>query len=173
MAKNKKVLMVGTLTCLALTLSVGVASASWGDVLQKYLVKDEATLQSNMESWSNEQLIQEDDGVLAFNSLKRLSKINATEALEVSENILANLENESSDKISAALKATAKYLKNEERISTLQDNNLESDFIDLSFKIIKSSDDQILNYVKGNANKQPYSGTAITPKKQVNYLTEI
>ncbi|MFB5763669.1 hypothetical protein [Paenibacillus medicaginis] len=47
MAKNKKVLMVGTLTCLALTLSVGVASASWGDVLQKYLVKDEATLQSN------------------------------------------------------------------------------------------------------------------------------
>lgn len=89
-------------------------------------------------------LVQEDDGVLAFNSLKRLSRINTSEAFGISEGILANLENESSDKISAALKATAKYLKNEDRSSVLRDKNLESDFIDLSFKIIKSSDDPIL-----------------------------
>ena len=90
------------------------------------------------------ELIQEDDGVLAFNSLKRLSKIKVVEAFRISEDILDNLDNESNDKISAALKATAKYLGNENYSSSLRDKNLESDFIELSFNIIKSSDDPIL-----------------------------
>ncbi|MNW26931.1 hypothetical protein D3C74_37140 [compost metagenome] len=90
------------------------------------------------------ELIQEDDGVLAFNSLKRLSKIKVVEAFRISEDILDNLDNESNDKISAALKATAKYLGNENYSSNLRDKNLESDFIDLCFNIIKSSDDPIL-----------------------------
>ncbi|MDT9720383.1 hypothetical protein QVE09_15805 [Paenibacillus sp. ClWae2A] len=260
---KKKLLLIGSSACLALFLSVGVAGANLGNILQKHLVEDEAVLQNNINNMSNEQLIDEidnlattvgqpstlaknnsvgqneintlipfvsalferkdqlkdedilkivadntktvitrealvdlyvlkheqnkdggelkqillqdgidaqvksrivatadftlddvgllkeiiheDDDILAFNGLKRLSNINVSEAYGISESILSNIEEQSPNKISAALRATAKYLKNESQ-STFQKNtvDLEADFIDTSFKIIKSSNDEVL-----------------------------
>lgn len=59
-----------------------------------------------------EDLIEENDGVVFFHSLKKLSTIDDSEAYEISKNILANYKSESKYKVSAALNATTKYLKN-------------------------------------------------------------
>jgi hypothetical protein len=260
MVKRKKFLLAGISICLTLILSVGVATANWDNILQKYLAKDEVALQNDVENMSNEQLIdeidslaatidqpttlnsssgksninilipfvseliqrkdelkdadilsiiadnnktditreslvdlyalkheaskdgteikqlllqdeintrvksrivstanftiediellkgliQKDDGVLAFNSLKRLSRIDSAEAYRLSESILSNIGNESNTMISAALKATANYLKDSDQSAIQKNTNLEADFINVSFRIINTSNDPIL-----------------------------
>lgn len=93
------------------------------------------------------EMIVEDDGLLAFHSLKALSKINSDEAFDISEQILLDYENVSKDQLSSALYATSTYLRN----STLKGEKYvqqESDFLDLSFQLI---DSEIDSYIKDSA----------------------
>lgn len=91
-------------------------------------------------------MVSEDDGLLAFHSLKRISRIDRIEAYRISEGILSNIENESTNKVSAALKATAKYLSynnQHQKDASYQIQN-EKDFLELCLNFIKQSDDTIL-----------------------------
>ncbi|MCM3134874.1 hypothetical protein M3629_19015 [Paenibacillus polysaccharolyticus] len=109
------------------------------------------------------EIIQQDDDILAFNGLKRLSNINVSEAYEISKNILSNVQEQSSNRISAALRATAKYLHNSGH-TNLQKNssNLEGSFIETSFNIMKSSNDEVLKDSAVFAISEVGSQNAIT-----------
>lgn len=88
-------------------------------------------------------LISEDQGILAFHSLKKLSKINDEEAYEISNKILSNYKSETNEKISAALKSTAQYLRNNK--SNIKDYlDLEKNYIDSSFNIMNNTGDKFL-----------------------------
>jgi len=89
--------------------------------------------------------VEKDAGILAFNSLKRISKINEKLAYEISSNILSEQDSHSELKISAALKATSKYFKNNVNKSsdTVYSIN-EYEFIELNKKIINSNESALL-----------------------------
>jgi hypothetical protein len=89
------------------------------------------------------QLIADDDGLLAFHSMKVLNKLDIKIANQLAENILSNISNASKDELAAALKSLAAYLKNVKSI----DKNfayLEDQFIQLSLDLIKNSNDRYL-----------------------------
>ncbi|OPA79284.1 hypothetical protein BVG16_09355 [Paenibacillus selenitireducens] len=126
-----------------------------GTEIKQLLLQDEIStrVKSRIVSTANftiedvellKELIQKDDGILAFNSLKRLSRIDGAESYRLSESILSNIENESNTTISAALKATANYLKDSNQSAIQKNTNLEADFINVSLKIINTSNDPIL-----------------------------
>ncbi|SHH76657.1 hypothetical protein [Clostridium grantii] len=85
-------------------------------------------------------LIEEDDGILAFHSLKKLSKTDVKESYEVSEKILANYKSQSKYKVSAAQKATVQYLKDKK--STNKD--IKNKFISSCVEIYNTTDDSVL-----------------------------
>jgi len=121
-----------------------------GDEKIKQLLKEKnidkeikARIVANSEFSNNdintlEVLIQEDDGILAFKSLKQLAKIDDEKAYIISSRILSNYKYESKEKVMASLKSTAKYLKHN------KDKDLENEFIKLSFEIIENNDDNVL-----------------------------
>lgn len=89
------------------------------------------------------QLIADDDGLLAFHSMKVLNKLDIKMANQLAENILSNISNASKYELAAALKSRAAYLKNVKSI----DKNfayLEDQFIQLSLDLIKNSNDRYL-----------------------------
>jgi len=75
---------------------------------------------------------QNDD--IAFQALKKLSKVNSTEAYAISENILANYKTQSTTKVSAAIKATVQYLKDNKMVN-------KDKFISLCSNIINNTKD--------------------------------
>lgn len=79
------------------------------------------------------ELINDDNDILAFYSLKKISKVNDKEAYIVSKEILSNLASESNIRISAAQKSAAKYLRNS------SDNNAKKEFIMQTMGIINNS----------------------------------
>lgn len=87
----------------------------------------------NTDSKLLEELIADDEGILAFNSLKKLSRVDAKKAYLISKEILSNFESESNFKISASQKSIAKYLKNS------NDNSAKKAFIQKAMEIIKNS----------------------------------
>lgn len=82
-------------------------------------------------------LIEQDDDILTFQSLKKLSKVNAKEAYSISENILSNYNTQSTQKVSAAQKATVQYLKENKVVN-------KDKFISLSLDIINNTQDSYL-----------------------------
>lgn len=93
------------------------------------------------------QLISEDDGLLAFHSLRAISNVNAKAAYELADNILQDIDSASDDKLSAALRATAKYLRGH-RTASKAHTDLEQDFLNLSLRLIQNSDEL---YIKDSA----------------------
>ncbi|RDU38903.1 hypothetical protein DRW41_04940 [Neobacillus piezotolerans] len=93
------------------------------------------------------ELIAKDDALVAFHSLKQLSKTNAKEAYTISSEILSNLNVAPKDKVSAALKSTAKYLKKQSPTPN-NDSKAEEDFLNISFNLIETSND---GYLKDSA----------------------
>ncbi|WP_409276122.1 hypothetical protein V1499_11040 [Neobacillus sp. SCS-31] len=89
------------------------------------------------------ELIAKDDALVAFHSLKQLSNTNANEAFTIASEILSNLDVASKDKVSAALKSTAQYLKKHPS-NHKNYAKTEEDFLNLSFKIIDTNDDAYL-----------------------------
>lgn len=87
-----------------------------------------------------EDLIKENDGVVFFHSLKKLSTIDDSEAYEISKNILSNYNSESKHKVSAALNATTKYLKNN-KTKNKDIIDTEESFINLGLEIINTTTD--------------------------------
>lgn len=85
-------------------------------------------------------LVEEENDILAFQSLKKLSKVNSEEAYKISKNILSNYKNESKDKVSAAQKATIQYLKD----NKLVNKEDKESFIALCYEIINSTEDVAL-----------------------------
>jgi hypothetical protein len=76
-------------------------------------------------------LINDDDGIVAFNSLKKLSTYNKKEAYKIAETILSNKSSETDLRISAAQKSVAKYLKSS------NDDEAKSKFIKQAMKIVE------------------------------------
>lgn len=77
-------------------------------------VKSRIVSQSSFNSDDIEllnSLIENNDDILAFNALKKLSSVNEKEAYLLSKKILENYESESNMRISAAQKSAAKYLR--------------------------------------------------------------
>ncbi|WP_053366505.1 hypothetical protein [Bacillus sp. FJAT-27245] len=93
------------------------------------------------------ELIAKDDALVAFHSLKQLTNANAKEAYTIASEILSNLDVAPKDKVSAALKSTAKYLK-KQTPTPKNDLKAEEEFLNLSFKLIETSDD---GYLKDSA----------------------
>ena len=93
------------------------------DVKRKIL--SDASFNSDDESILID-FIENDDNLAAI-SLKKLSFINRQKAFELSQDILNNQEDESRIKFSEALKATARYLKDNRDLANYEE--LEADFI--------------------------------------------
>lgn len=147
-----------------------------GTEINKLLLQDEinSQIKSKIVSVANFssqdiglliELIDQDDELLSFNSLKRLSSVDVAKGYEISQKILANRENEGDNKVSAALRATAKYLNTINK-TTIHKNEskMESDFVNLSLEIIKTS---------GNPTLKDSATFAISEIGSVYALTKI
>lgn len=88
-------------------------------------------------------LIKESDGILFFNSLKKLSTIDNKESYKIAKEILSNYNSQSKQKVSAALKATSKYLK-DNKSNDKGYVELEENFIKLGLEILNNNDDNFL-----------------------------
>ncbi len=88
-------------------------------------------------------LFKEDNGVLAFMSLKKLSNTNSEEAYKIAKKVLSNYKSESEEKVSASLKATVKYLKSN-KLDNKELAGLENDFINLNLQIVNTTNDNSL-----------------------------
>ncbi|WP_316568829.1 hypothetical protein [Neobacillus sp. YIM B06451] len=111
------------------------------------------------------ELIAKDDALVAFHSLKQLSKTNTNEAYTIASEILSNLDVSSKDKVSAALKSTAKYLK-KQPLNHKNYAKTEEDFLNLSFKIIDTNDD---TYLKDSAF---FAVSELQSKKAIKKIIE-
>lgn len=74
--------------------------------------------------------IENDNGILAFDSLKKLTQVNISEAYPIAKKILSNYKSESNFRISAAQKCVSKYLRKH------ADSNDTEEFIDQATKLI-------------------------------------
>ncbi|MBS4025472.1 MAG: hypothetical protein KGZ96_07320 [Clostridia bacterium] len=111
-------------------------------------------------------IIEEDDGILAFHSMKKLTKIDPQKAYEISREILLNTNSQSKDRVSAALRSTAFFLRND--VSNSQNYEiLETDFINLCLDIIYSSDDLFLK------DSAVFAISEIGSKKSISTIIEI
>ncbi|MGD7052943.1 hypothetical protein [Sutcliffiella horikoshii] len=104
-------------------------------------LKSRIVAQLNFSSEDEElltNLFEESDELLAFHSLKRLSKINSEKAAKISEEILASKKTSSPEKLSASLKVMANhYRKNNNSVKS-------KELIRYSEKIIETSKDEVL-----------------------------
>mgnify|MGYP000748957402 CR=1 FL=1 len=104
-------------------------------------VKSRIVLNSKFDNGDLEllkELIVENKDILAFNSLKKLSKVNKREAYLISKEILSNLESESKLRISAAQKSAAKFLRSSD------DTKAKKEFISQTMKIIDNSETDLM-----------------------------
>lgn len=87
-------------------------------------------------------IVNEEDGILSFIAMKRLSLIDDKAAYDLSKSILQNRSDFSSHKVSAAIKATSNYIKNNK-----YDVNSEviEEFIKLNYEVMNTSKDDVLN----------------------------
>jgi len=88
-------------------------------------------------------LIEQDDDQLTFQSLKALSKVNSKESYVTSQNILSNYKFQSTPKVSAAQKATLRYLK-DNKIPNKDKLANKDKFVDLCSQIIDTTQDSSL-----------------------------
>lgn len=111
------------------------------------------------------ELIAKDDGLIAFNSLKALSKVDDNAAYQIASGILSDIDAVSKDKLAAALKSTAKYFKHIK--SNDQDYiELENEFLNLSLELISNSEDI---YIKDSAF---FSISEIGSKQSISKILE-
>ncbi len=93
------------------------------------------------------QLIANNDDLLAFHSLKSLSKVDSTAGFEVAQKLLDEKDTISNDKLSAALQATSDHLK-EMNQEIYEYEKLEKNFLEISFQLLESNPDL---YIKDSA----------------------
>lgn len=90
------------------------------------------------------QILETEEGIAAFHSLKQISNISPTEAYELSQELLDNKDNISKEKQAAALKATAKYLKANKKNKIKNYKELQSKFIAQSKEVLAVESDMAL-----------------------------
>ncbi|MFZ3590258.1 hypothetical protein ACOI1C_13575 [Bacillus sp. DJP31] len=109
-------------------------------------IKVKILMDSDVES-SDEPIllnnISNNDDEIAFVSMKKLSQVNLEKAYEISKEIIKNKDTESKHKISAALKATSKFL-NENKDNHDYDE-LEASFIEESKSVMAKTEDKFLS----------------------------
>lgn len=93
------------------------------------------------------ELIKQDKGILGFQSLKQISRVDSSEAYAIASQILANKETATNEMLSAALKATSNYFANQEidQSSEARKTKELDRFIDEGLNIMKSTNDPILS----------------------------
>lgn len=96
-----------------------------------YFTKDEVPLLK--------ALIQDEDPSLAFDSLNVLTSVDINEAYIISKEILIQRKVQPDEKVSAALRATAKYLNEISPSKINSHESLEKNFIELCLEIINST----------------------------------
>ncbi|WP_368292736.1 hypothetical protein [Dehalobacter sp. TBBPA1] len=83
---------------------------------------------------------QENDGVLAFQAIRKLNLIKPNLAIDLSNDILADYHNQQTEKVRAAIKVKAKQFSNEIKEISKEKNQ----FTQMCFDIFNTSDDQIM-----------------------------
>jgi hypothetical protein len=106
------------------------------------IVKTKVVAESDFDSTDKLQLIefiQGDNQELGQWSLKKLLKVDAETAFNLSNEILLNKEGKSDQLVSGALQTTAKYIKSKKNKKEYKE--LEKDFLEMSKSIMKDSKD--------------------------------